>query len=221
MESVNNTGKQKNRIKTLVVVLVMICLVQGGIIYYLVHPGRKITDSIDDFSNRLHKKFGRNQKSQWDSFDRFFDDDFFKREQNPFNELEKFHKRMEKMMGKSLNDSFNQSWDSWLQDRFSTGSDQMDMKTEERKNEYIITINVRNLKDNKLIIDIDENGIEVKGDFTQALEKKDSSGRIISKQEKRQSITRKFPIPGDADYKKADIKHQDDEIIIKLPKKVG
>ena len=80
----------------------------------------------DGLPDRIeYKKFNKDQKSQWDSFDRFFDDDFFNRERDPFEALEKFHKRMDKMMGKSLNDSFSQSWDSWLQDRFSVGSDQI------------------------------------------------------------------------------------------------
>ena len=41
-------------------------------------------------------------------------------------------------MGKSLNYSFDESWDFWIQDRFSSGNDQMDMKTEE--NEIIIKL---------------------------------------------------------------------------------
>ena len=211
--------KKEKKVKIFLAVLVMICLVQGAIIYFLVRPDRNTIKNMDDFTNLIHKKFNRDQKSQWDSFDKYFNDDFFSREQNPFDELEKFHKRMEDMMGKSLNDSFSKSWDSWLQDRFSPTKDQMDMKTEESKDEYTITISVPDLHDNKLVIDIDENGISIKGDFKQLFEKKDSDGRVISKQEKRKSIEKRFPIPHDADYEKADVKQLENEIIIKLPKK--
>ena len=103
--------------------------------------------------------------------------------------------------------SFNRSWDSWFESRFSGSPGQMDIETKEKENSYLVILKIPNLKDNKLDIKIDENGISVNGDLTQIIEQKDADGNIISRRESRQSIARKFPIPGDADHEKANIQH--------------
>jgi HSP20 family molecular chaperone IbpA len=217
-DSLKHTIKSKHKIKALVIFLAVLCLVQGSIIYYLLRPEPTTSNNIEDFSSYIHKRFKQNNKKNWDSFDRFFDDDFFNRQSDPFDAMERFHKRMEEMMEGKLREPFNRSWESWFENRFSDNTDEIKIETEEKRDAYIITINTQNLKDNVLNINIDKDGISIKGDFTKIIEKKDSDGTILSRQERRQSITRKFPLPKDANYQKANIEHKTTEIIITLPK---
>lgn len=212
------TERSKGKIKTLAIVLTVVCLVQGVVIYYLVRPEPDIRSSIEDFSNYIHERFKQNKKQNWDSFDRFFDDDFFNRQSDPFNAMEQFHKRMEEMMDQTLREPFNRSWGSWFDSRFSDSASNIEIETQEKRAAYIITLKTRNLKDNDLDININQDGISIEGDFTKVVEKKDSHGNILSRRESRQSITRKFPIPEDADHQKANIEHNKNEVIITLPK---
>jgi hypothetical protein len=66
---------------------------------------------------------------------------------------------------------------------------------------------------------IDKDGISVYGDITQLAEKKDAHGHIISRQEIHSTLSRTFPMPGDADYQQATVDNKKDEIIITLPKR--
>jgi HSP20 family molecular chaperone IbpA len=125
---------------------------------------------------------------------------------------------MEEMMDQTLREPFNRSWESWFDSRFSDNGGNIEIETQEKREAYIITLKTKDLKDNQLDINIDQDGISIKGDFTKVVEKKDSHGNILSRQERRQSIARKFPIPEDADYQKANIEHNQNEIIITLPK---
>ena len=94
------------------------------------------------------------------------------------------------------------------------------METDSQKDAYVITLRIEDLKDHRLNLYIDEDGIRVEGDFTRVDEKKDLNGNTISRQESRQSIVKRFSIPEDADYERAAVKNKKNRMIITLPRRI-
>ena len=92
------------------------------------------------------------------------------------------------MMGRQNKGIFNDSCNSWFGDRFFGSSDAVEFDQKEKGDFYIITLRIPNLKENKLDIKIDEDGICISGEFSQMAEKKDSDGNIISKREVHRNI---------------------------------
>jgi HSP20 family molecular chaperone IbpA len=203
-----------------ITVLAVVCLIQAVIIFH--HPDREPVSHDfqdgDSFSHFLTKKFKKETDDQWGFLDRFFSDDFFAKRNDPFTEMDEFHQRMNKMMNKNLKPSFENSWDAWFSNRFLGGNGNFEIRTEEKKDSYVITLEIPNLKDNKLNITIDEDGISIEGELTQIAERKDARGNVIARQEVHRSISQRFPIPHDADHEGAEIDNDGDRIKISLPK---
>ena len=116
---------------------------------------------------------------------------------------------------------FNDTWDGWFDDRFFGGSSEINIDTTEKKDAYLITINIPNLKENKINIHIEKDAISINGDFSQTIEKRDNDGNIINKHEMFKSISKTVPVPDGVDTNKAVIDQNGDNIIIRLPKKVS
>ncbi len=211
---------KNNLLMGLVVLLLVVCAVEGFFIYR--HGNEKFNVSnemnFDSFSSQLRNQMQNNRKDNWELFDRFFDDNFFSSQKDPFHEMERLHKRMNEMMEKEMKGALDHSWESWFGDRFLGKSSDMEMQTTEKGNDYIIKLKIPNLKDNRFNIKIDKDGLSVDGDYTQTAEKKDSQGNVVSKEEVHRSLSRKFSLPPDADYERAKVDNQTDEIIITLPK---
>ena len=221
MNPKNITGNKRGSLtkNAVIVLLAVLCFIQGIVLYRDKSTDNVDSSSIDKFSSSILKKFNQERQNRWNNFDSFFNDDFFKMQKDPFEEMEKFHKRMQKMMEETIGGDFDHTWNTWLDDRFSDVDSQIDFDSEETDNGYIYTLKTNHLKDNDIKIDIDENSISINGEFTQKLEKKDKNGNIISQQERMQKISQQIPIPSDADYRKAEVKKKEDRIIIKIPRK--
>ncbi len=188
--------------------------------FYLLKPEQSVFKNADDFSSFFHKKFNAENKNQWDRFDSFFNDDFFQNQNDPFGAMDIFHRNIEEIMKKSLRPSFRQSWDSWFDDRFFHYDDKIHMQISETQDSYIIEFTMpAGLQDNELNVDITKENISIDGNFTKIIEKKDADGKIIARNESRESISQKFPIPENADFEKASIDQKEDRIIISLPKR--
>jgi HSP20 family molecular chaperone IbpA len=125
------------------------------------------------------------------------------------------------MMSRQDGETFRHSWDSWFGNRFLGGSDDIEFQQQEKRDSYEITLRIPNLKENKLDVKIEKDGISVSGDFSQTAEKKGADGNIISKSEVHRSISKNYPIPPDANYEKASVENKEDKIIITLPKKAS
>ena len=176
-------------------------------------------NNIQDFSSFIHNQFNQDNNQLWNNFDNYFDKDFFQKQPEPFVAMEKFHQGLEEMMEDNFKNPFNHSWDSWIADRFSGLKDTVNITSQGTKDSYIFTLTVPNLKENQLSVNIDENGISLQGEISKLVEKKDSKGNIVVRNEMKQLIAQKFSIPADADYKTAEIKNQNDKIIITVQKK--
>lgn len=213
------TKSKKGRIISIIIfVLLTICVTQGIFIYNKMNTQTAENRDIDEFSSFIREKFSTDTKNNWKNFDRFFSDDFFKGESDPFREMDRIHDQIRKMMEDSIGNTFDESWNSWFDDRFTVGGSRIEFDSDQTDHEYVYTLKVKAFKDNDIKIDIDENGIYIHGKFTQKLEKKDKSGNILHHQEQQQVISQTIPVPYDADYRKAEIKKKKDRIIIRIPK---
>ncbi len=214
--------KKQNVFIAVIVLLIIICSLQGWFIFRHLNgrsPEKDIFSDTKRFSSFLEKQFRIDRDRKWNLFDRFFDDDFFSSRPDPFEEMRQLHNRFESMMSESSRKMFKDSWNDWFEDRFFGGSKDIDIRTDEKDDVYLITIGILNLKENNLNININAKGISVEGNFSQTIEKTDGNGKVIRKQEVRQRLSKLIPIPGDADADNAKIDHEKDKILISLPKK--
>ncbi len=215
-------GKIKKHLPKIAILLLVLCAAQGWVIYrYVVHRSTDsqpwgYTDTIPSFTN---KPFANQTKKNRDFFNRFFSNNFFSNNTGPFEEMQQFRKQFEESMKNDTGNMFGNSWSSWFGSNNSTDTGGIDIRTIEKKNSYVITVEIPNLKDNKLNININQDGVSIKGEFSQTVEKKDRWGNVIGKSEREQSISRQIPIAGDADYDHAKIDHKGDKVIITIPKR--
>jgi len=215
-----DSRKRSYILSAVIIVLGVVCLIQAMIIFRNVDGGPISPDfrNGESFSHFLTEKFKKERDDQWGFLDRFFSDDFFAKRNDPFTEMDEFHQRMNRMMKKNLKPSFENSWGAWFSNRFLGGNGDVEIRTEEKKDSYVITLEIPNLKDNKLNIRINEDGISIQGELTQIAERKDARGNVIARQEVHRSISQRFPIPHDADHEGAQIDNDGDRIKISLPK---
>jgi len=217
--------KTKNKIIGLAgIFLILVCCVQGWIIYgnWNHHsPDSDIFQNEDRFSTFLDKQFQNDKNQKWSLFDRYFNDDFFSNRSDPFDEMARMQQQLDELMSEHSGKMFNDTWDGWFDDRFFGGSSEINIDTTEKKDAYLITINIPNLKENKINIHIEKDIISINGDFSQTIEKRDNDGNIINKHEMFKSISRTLPVPDGVDTDKAVIDQNGDNIIIRLPKKVS
>lgn len=218
-ESTNDKKKPVNKPKIWVVALTFICIIQGVFIYYLISSESKSFQNPKDLPKQLNDIFRKQKEDHFNQFDRFFDQDFFSSRKDPFEEMERLHERMRKGMNDEFHQLFENSWDGWLSSRFYSGLGGIDIEESETKQDYVYTLKVPNMKENRLNVTVGVDGISIEGEFSQTIERKDNKGNVVGRQERRQSISKKFPIPSDAIHDKAKIENRKDAIIILLPKK--
>ena len=114
-------------IMVLAIILAAVCAAEGFVIYKQLGKDavKNADDTFETFSSSLRDKFKKNQKERHDEFDRFFDDDFFSMQTDPFAEMERMQKQLDEMMGRQSRGMFNDSWNSWFGDRFFGGGQMM------------------------------------------------------------------------------------------------
>lgn len=214
--------KKYRQLIALIVVLILVCLVQGFLLLkdsdfsFLWWKGKD--NAVETFSQSLLDDYKNDQKNHWERFDQFFDDDFFKNRSDPFQEMEDMQRRMREMMEKDFKKPFSNSWDEWFNNRFQKESDTINVQTQENKDSYIITITIPNLKENNLNVTVDTDGVRIEAEIEQIVEKKDSAGNIIASSTVHRRIDQTYPIPPDAEHEKAQMEYKKDKVIITIPK---
>ena len=204
--------------QVVIALLIIACVGETAYIYRITHKKPDQFTNPDAFTSFINNQFQQDNKRLWANFDNYFNDDFFQKNSDPFSAMEKVYQRVENMIDPSFKDPFRQSWDSWIDRRFQGADDKIRTASRETKDAYIITLTAPDFKNNQLNINVDENGISIKGDISKMVENKDSKGSIISRNKTEESISEKFPIPADANYKTAHIENHNNKIVITLPK---
>lgn len=210
-------------------VLIFVCLTQGYIIYNKMYGSASNysdgydRDKVDELSSSWLDKFQRNPSQEAELFGHFFDQGFFSLQNNPFQEMKKLRQQMLDSIEKQHQSIFQNTWQNMFDDRPPMQNDllsnqEMHFDTVEESDRYVVTIRIPDLSNNRLKIDVNENGISVNGQFSQIQEQNDSFANSIVRSEKHRSISRKIPLPINADHASAIIENKKDKIIIILPK---
>ena len=202
---------------TVIAMLCIACVALGAALYQTQSTTGDKTDTVDEPAER---------RQSFQLLDNFFNDDFFNNTEEPFQAMEKIHREMLNRMGKNLKGTFDNSWDAWFKDRFSDtgllpGDALLNERTEETKNAYIYHFTTPNLNGRKLNVQIDEQGITIQGDYIRQAGKTNDKDKVIARQELHSSIYERFPIPEGVDLDKAKIDNKDNEITVRLPKKLS
>jgi len=207
--------------KMIVAFLSIVCFVQGVILVTLFfnrQPSNSYFDSFDTYSSHLNQKLKNQTKDNFELFDRFFNDDFFSSNTDPFKEMARLSRELEQRMGGNNRNRLKNYWDEWTGRRFTKSDTHIAVETKEQKDAFIVTIKVPNLEANSLNIDISNNGISIDGTFYKKVERKDNKNQVIGTHEIKQTFSRQIPIPANTKAEDAEILTEKDRVIITLPK---
>jgi HSP20 family molecular chaperone IbpA len=142
-------------------------------------------------------------------FDQFYNDDFFSRSHDPFEQMRQMRKRMMKDFDPS--NSGSGIFDSWYRDRFG-GGDAGDIKKREDKNFIYYDIAIKGVDKRNFNFKIADGQISISGQVENKSEE-NGNGTYFSS-----SFHRSFPVPPDVDAKKVQVEQDKDLVTLKFPK---
>lgn len=139
--------------------------------------------------------------------DDMFDDRFFARSRDPFQEMERMRERMDRLF---RDDRFSVPFDRWFDTRFgNAGAGSISMEEDDDRVVYRIDIGDRDLVDLK--VDVEAGYMSVEG----KLEYRNDNGLSVSQFHQR------FPLPANVDAGSAQVEQEDGSVVISLHKSVS
>lgn len=176
-------------------------------------------DPLSDEMDTFVKKFQANPDDHQNLFDDFFDDDFFQRFNNPFQEMDSFRKKMKDYFGHltipSIQDDFQNHFESWFNSRFGENNT-ADIQIKEDDNHIYYTLQVDHLNDQNVKVDIKDKHVIISAQIEQEqrLEKNgmNRQGRYTSR------YFRSFPAPDNITPDKTEVAVKGDQVSIRFEK---
>ena len=150
------------------------------------------------------------------TLDSLFNDDFFRSNKSPFEEMEKMRKRMMKEFEPYEDNSKGGIFDSWFKGKFGGGSPGEIHQREDEDFVYYDVI-IKGLSNSKLDIRVQNGQITISGTIEK--ESSDEDDKKSSRQLFSSTFHRSFPVPYGVDETKAEMEQDGEKITIKLPKK--
>jgi HSP20 family molecular chaperone IbpA len=158
----------------------------------------------------------KKQEDIRNQFDSFFNDDFFG-QSDPFEEMRRMRKQMEKHMhGFGGKDSGARNpFDSWFSDKFGGGTIN-DISKREDDDYVYYDIKVDDLNSTSINANIENGYVTITGTVEKKSEsnEQDSAAQSILKS----SFNRTFPLPENVDQNKMQMVPEKDKVILKFPK---
>ena len=135
------------------------------------------------------------------------------RNSDPFEEM----RRMQEQMNHLFNESFP-SADQTGQSLLNSPMDlDKNVQFNETKEGYEVIVDTSSLDKNKIDIEINEHSITIKGETSQKTQEKNPQGEMHA--ESFGSFFKTIPLPVDADTTQAKTEKQDNQLVIRMPKK--
>lgn len=141
-------------------------------------------------------------------FDQFFNDDFFGRSRDPFEDMRRMR---EKMMRQFEPKEGSGLFDSWFQKKFG-GGDAGNIKQREDDHFVYYDISIEGLKHEEVNVKVENGQLSISGQVEKKTQEGDS-GTFLSS-----SFHRSFPVPPSVDTNKVQMEQKDGKIIVKFPK---
>ncbi|MBL7715694.1 MAG: Hsp20/alpha crystallin family protein [Bdellovibrionales bacterium] len=140
--------------------------------------------------------------------DQFYDDEFFSRSRDPFEQMRKMRNRMIKEFDGSNPGGL---FDSWYQGRFG-GGDVAEIKKREDKGFVYYDIAIPGLDPKNLKVRVQNGQINVSGKIEKKTEEEGNSSFVSS------SFHRSFPAPPEVDSNRVEIEQADGQVTLKFPR---
>ena len=133
---------------------------------------------------------------------------------DPFAEMQRMKKEMDRM----FQDVFSQGRGHPGKGMFNTNVFyDTDFDIEEKKDEYIVRLDISGMDKEKIDVDINEHSITVSGQYSQ--ETKETSPGATFQSKSFGSFLKTVPMPDNADPQSVKTEKQEEFLIIRLPKK--
>jgi len=136
----------------------VLCFALGAAVSLVIQNYRKSGVNGKDTTGTVFNQEGGIDES----LDSFFDDDFFRSNKSPFDEMEKMRERMMNQFGSSRDDLMGGLFDSWFKKKFG-GGDPGDIQTREDVNFVYYDVIIKDLSNQKLDIRVEEGQIKISG----------------------------------------------------------
>ena len=144
-------------------VLGAICLAQTYRLHAQKAPPRPMFQDIvtqqDRWIEEMTRELSPKTSVPFGKFDELFNDEFFKRNIDPFREIEEFHRRVGPALSDEQRPLFGRSWDDWFHERMEVSDIRSGIKTTE--SEVIVSFRIPGLQGASLRIDVNPNRIKV------------------------------------------------------------
>ncbi len=144
-------------------------------------------------------------------FDQFFNDDFFDRSRDPFEEMRQMRERM---MRQFEPEEGGEPFDSWFQKKFGGGK-AGDIRKREDEHFVYYDILIEGLKPEKVNINVENGQLSVSGQIENKSEENHSGSYFSS------TFHRSFPVPTNVDSNRVQMEQIQGKIIVKFPKIEG
>ena len=141
-------------------------------------------------------------------FDRFFNDDFFGRSRDPFEDLRQMR---EGMMKQFDHDQGVGLFDSWYKKKFGGGS-AGDIKQREDSHFVYYDISIDGLKGDKVDVKVENGQVNILGQVEKKSEEEGTNSYFSS------TFHRSFPAPPDVDANKVQIDQEKTKVVVMFPK---
>lgn len=150
-------------------------------------------------------------------YDNVFDRDFFKRNQSPFEQMEKMRKEMDKFFESTMQDFSKITFDDWYGSKFGGSIGEIEQNEDDK---YVyFKIDLEGVDRNTLKTDVSGGHVTISGSRSDIQAEEDTDSKIRS--ESYQSFHRSFPVPSGVDDGRVEFESKDNELLIKFPKVSG
>lgn len=173
-------------------------------------PGRDVTRPADEelarWEKRLHEEIERTGELKDKDFDNLFGDDFFRRRFDPFAEVDRVGRQIEKGLDSSERSLFKSSFHDWFAKRMDVSG--VTTKVADEGKSVLVTFGVPGLDEGSAKFDVNANRIRFRYDTRKEVKKRGSDVETSERVEKV------LPLPPGADPSGFEVRKGKDEITL-------
>ena len=187
-------------------IVILSCVIGAGVVWFAM-TNNTAEESYAD-QNLFNNQF----------FDRFYDDNFFGQSRNPFQEIERMRKEMQKefeAMSGNQNPWFGNKFDHWFKGQFGD-SPANSIKMSEDDDYIYYKLDISGFSTENITVNVADSMVEIIADLHSKSERKNGNSGYSSTQ--HQQIHQKFPVPPGSDPNSLKVETQDETVVIRFNK---
>ncbi len=154
-------------------------------------------------------------------FDRFYDDDYFSRSRDPFQEMDRFRNRMQKELDRFsgiTSGRFDNNFDQWFSDHFGNSPASKIRMTEDAEHVYY-TLDIGDADSEKVTVNVEGNVVEITAELKSRVDQTEAGRRISSS--RMETIQQRFPVPPGADPATIKVEQPEGSVVVQFDKLTG